>query len=242
MDPITLPRNFLLVGTGGCRTASNIATFRDDGEVEEVFTSTKVRTRDRDADTKPATEAELQEFGEIVRVRPDEAEGSRLALRRPVVEPEEGEENLVAGEEMQVDRDRERPDPEELRRRAAEASADAAGARPTTVRGAGPASAEPRRRITVKRPARPEKRREEQRDGGGDDPNRDEPPTRRQRVSRAAVRLRAFVAMTGKTEDDHSWRCNVVYDGGGFCDECVTELQEECVQDDVRLAQLCSHT
>ena len=82
-----------------------IATFRDDGEVEEVFTSTTVRTRDTifplfgDADTKPATEAELQEFGESVRARPDEAEGPSLALRRPVVEPEEGEEDLAAGEE-----------------------------------------------------------------------------------------------------------------------------------------------
>ena len=28
----------------------------------------------------------------------------------------------------------------------------------------------------------------------------------------------------------------MVYDGGGFCDECITELQEQCVQDDVRLA------
>ena len=26
------------------------------------------------------------------------------------------------------------------------------------------------------------------------------------------------------------------YDGGGFCDECITELQEQCVQDEVRLA------
>ena len=50
------------------------------------------------------------------------------------------------------------------------------------------------------------------------------------------MRLRALVAMTGKTDDDPCWRCNVVYDGGGFCDECVTELQEQCVQDDVRLA------
>ena len=55
----------------------------------------------------------------------------------------------------------------------------------------GPASAEPRGTITVKRPARPEERREEQREGGDD-------PTRRQRVARAAVRLRALVAMTGK--------------------------------------------
>ena len=183
-----------------------------------------------DAGTKPATEAELPELGEI------EAEGPSLALRRPVVEPEEGEENLAAGEEMQDDRDRERPDPEELRRRAAEASADAAGARPPTMGGAGPASAEPRHRITTKRPARPEERREEQRYGGGDDADREEPPTRRQRVAGAAVRLRALVAMTGKTDDYQCWRCNVVYDGGGFCDECVTELQEQCVQDDVRLA------
>ena len=28
----------------------------------------------------------------------------------------------------------------------------------------------------------------------------------------------------------------MVYDGGGFCDECITELREQCVQDDVRLA------
>ena len=56
------------------------------------------------------------------------------------------------------------------------------------------------------------------------------------RVARAVVRLRALVAMMGKTDDDQCWGCNVVYDGGGFCDECVTELQEQCVQDDVRLA------
>ena len=52
----------------------------------------------------------------------------------------EDEEIPAAGEEMQVDRGREPPDPEELRRRAAEASADAAGARPTKTGGAGPAS------------------------------------------------------------------------------------------------------
>ena len=46
---------------------TKIATFRDDGEVEEVFTSTTVRTRDTvfpffgDAGTKSATGAELQE-------------------------------------------------------------------------------------------------------------------------------------------------------------------------------------
>ena len=41
--------------------------------------------------------------------------------------------------------------------------------------------------------------------------------------------------MASKTDDDQCWGCHVVYDGGGFCDECVTELQELCVQD-VRLA------
>ena len=59
-----------------------------------------------------------------------------------------------------------------------------------------------RRGTTVKIPARPEEGREEQRDGGGDDPDREEPPTRRQRVAHAAVRMRALVAMTGKTDDD----------------------------------------
>ena len=73
-----------------------IATFRDDGEVEEAITSTTLRTRDTvfplfgDAGTKSATEAELQEFGESVRARPDEAEGLLF------VAPEEGEENLPA--------------------------------------------------------------------------------------------------------------------------------------------------
>ena len=213
-----------------------IATFRDDGEVEEVFKSTTVRTRDTvfplfgDAGTRSATEAELQEFGESMRARPDEAEGPSLALRRPAVEPEEVEETLAADEQVQVDRGREQPDPEELQRRAAEASADAAGARPTTMGGAAR-----QRGATAqnqgKRPVCPEERREEQRDGGGDDPDREEPPTRRQRVARAAVRLRAFVAMTRKTDDDQCWGSNVVYDGGGFCDECVTELQEQSVQD-----------
>ena len=187
LDPIALQGIFV---TWNRRVPHGIeiATFRDDGEVEEVFTGTTVRTRDTvfplfgDAGTKSATEAELQEFGESVRVIPDEAKGPSLALRRPVVEPEEGEENLAASEEMQVDRGREQPDPKELRRRAAEASADAVGARPTSMGGAVPASAEPRRRIRGNRPVRPEERREEQRDGGGDDPDREEPPRRRQDV------------------------------------------------------------
>ena len=78
-------------------------TFHDDGD---VFTSTTVRTRDTvfplfgGAGTKPATEAELQEFGESVRVRPDEAEGPSLVFRRPDIEPEEVEGNLAPGEEM----------------------------------------------------------------------------------------------------------------------------------------------
>ena len=118
-----------------------IATFRDDGEVGEVFTSTTVPTRDTvfplfgDAGTRSATEAELQEFGESVRARPDEAEGPSLALRRPVVEPEEGEENLAAGEEMQVDRGREQPDPEELRARQRGATAQNHGEKTGASRG-----------------------------------------------------------------------------------------------------------
>ena len=71
---------------------------------------------------------------------------------------------------------------------------------------------------------RPAERREERQNGGGDDPDREESPTRRQRVARAVVQLRALVAKAGTS----------VFDGGGFCDECVTE--EQCVQDDVRLA------
>ena len=196
---------FLSVGTGGSH-GIKIVTFRDDGEVEEVFTSTIVRTRDTvfplfgSAGTKPATEAELQEFGESVRARPDEFGGPSLALRRPDVEIKEADGNLALGEEMQDDRGREQPDPEELRRRAAEGSADAAEARPSMKGGAGSSNAEPRRRITVKRPASPVERREEQQSGGGDD--REEPPTRRLRVARAVAQLRALVAMTSKTDSD----------------------------------------
>ena len=47
------------------------------------------------------------------------------------------------------------------------------------------------------------------------------------------MQLRALVAMTSTIDSD---QYNVVFDGGGFCDECVKELQEQCVQDDVRLA------
>ena len=130
-------------------------------KVEEVCTSTTVRTLDTvfllfgDAGTKPAIEAELQGFGESVRAMTDEVEGPSLAVRRPDVEIVEAEGNLAQGEEMQDDRGREHPDPEELRRRAADASADAAGARPMMMGGEGSASAEPRR-IPMKRPARPE--------------------------------------------------------------------------------------
>ena len=41
-----LARNLWSVGTGVFLTTSNIATFRNDGEVEEVFTSAIVRSRD----------------------------------------------------------------------------------------------------------------------------------------------------------------------------------------------------
>ena len=156
-----LGRIFLSVGTGGCHTALKIATFRDDGEVEEVFTSTTVRTRDTvfplfgGAGTKPATEAELQEFGESVRVRvrPGEVEGPSLALRHPDVEIEEAEGNL--GKMAEVENNPSLKSCEDEPRRPV----------PTQPE-------EPRRRITVKRPARPVEWREEQQSGGGDDPSR----------------------------------------------------------------------
>ena len=215
-----------------------IATFRDDEEVEEVFTSTTVRTRDTrfplfgGAGTKPATETELQEFGDGVGARPDETKRPSHALHHPDVAFEEAEGILAPGGEMKRRQWSRRSDPEELRRRA---SATAAGARPTTMGGAGSASADPLRRITVKSPARPEKRRVEQQKGGCDDTDLEEPPTRRQRVARAVVQLRALVAITGKTDSDQCLGCNVAFDGGGFC-ACITELREQCVQDDVRLA------
>ena len=46
--------------------------------------------------------ATLLEFGESLRVRPDEVEGPSLALRRPDVEPEEVEGNLAPAVEMQA--------------------------------------------------------------------------------------------------------------------------------------------
>ena len=129
LDPIAL-RGFLWAGTGGCHTASKVATFRDDVEVEEVFTSRTVRTR---GTVFPFVRQCWHE-----RARPDEVEGPSLALRRPDVETEEAEGNLAPGEEMQDDGGREQPDPEELRRPAAEVSADAARARPTMMGGAEP--------------------------------------------------------------------------------------------------------
>ena len=109
-----------------------------------------------------------------------------VLLRRPVVENEETEGSLAHDEEVQDDRGRKEPDPDELRKRAAEASADVTGARTTMMGGA-------------------VDRREEQQQDGGDDPDRDEPTTRRQRVARAVVQLRALFAMTGKTESTQCW-------------------------------------
>ena len=148
----SLCKKFLMVGTEVCHTASKL---QPSAMTERLRKCSRVRLCEPvtqmfhlfgDAGTKSATEAELPEFGESVRVRPDETEGPSLALHRLGAEPEEVEGNLAPGEEMQDDRGREQPDPEELRRRAAEASDDAAGARPTIMGGAAPASAEPRRR------------------------------------------------------------------------------------------------
>ena len=57
----------------------------------------------------------------------------------------------------------------------------------------------------MERPARPAERREERQNGSGNDPDREEPPTRRQRVARAAVQLRAVVAMTSTTDSAQCW-------------------------------------
>ena len=50
------------------------------------------------------------------------------------------------------------------------------------------------------------------------------------------MQLRALVAITDETDSDQYWRCKIVFAGGGFCDDCITELQEQCVHGDVRLA------
>ena len=178
LNPISLQGSFV----GWNRKVPHgikIATFRDDGEFEEVFTSTTVRTRDTvfplfgGAGTKPVTEAEKQKFGECLRERSDDIDG--LGLRHP-------DGNLAHGQEIQDYKGREQPDPEELRRRTAGASANAAKARPTMMGGAASASAEPQRRISAKTSA---SSGEEQQRGGGNDPNREEPQVRRQRVARA---------------------------------------------------------
>ena len=50
------------------------------------------------------------------------------------------------------------------------------------------------------------------------------------------MQLRAFVAKSGTTHGNQCWGCNVAFDDSGFCDEWIPELQEQCVQDDMRLA------
>ena len=112
--------------------------------------------------------------------------------------PKKWEGTLAPSEEMQDDRGREQSDLSSCEDEPRQASADAAGARPTMMGGAGPASAEPRRRIKVKRLARPAERRGERQNGGGDDPDREVPPTRRRRVARPVVQLRALVAIASK--------------------------------------------
>ena len=141
-----------------------------------------------------------------MRVRPDEAEGPSLVLCRPVVDP------ARKCQTTEVDSNPILKSCEDEPRRPVPTQPEHV---PTMMGGAGYASAEPRRRITVRRPARPVERCEEQQ-SGGDDPAREEPPTRRQRVARAVVQLRALVAMTGKTDSDQCWGCNVVFDGGDF--------------------------
>ena len=99
-----------------------IATFRDDGEVEEVFTSTTVRTRGTvfplfsGAGMKPATETELQEFGESVRVRPDDVEEPVLLSVAQLLKTKKRKGTPRTWRGNADDRGREQPDPEELRR------------------------------------------------------------------------------------------------------------------------------
>ena len=42
--------------------------------------------------------------------------------------------------------------------------------------------------------------------------------------------------MSGGTDDDQCGGCDYEFGGGGFCDECVSDLQEQCAQEDVTLA------
>ena len=91
-----------------------------------------------------------------------------------VAQMSKSKQRLAPGEEVEDDRGRQQADPEELRRRAAEASADAAGARPTMMGGVGSA-------ITGKKPACPVEAQQSL--------DREEPPTRGQRVARAVVQL-----------------------------------------------------
>ena len=110
------------------------------------------------------------------------------------------------------------------------------------VGGAEPASVRPRPQIkTTRRPGRPDDGRREEQSGVGDDSSHEEPPTRRRRVALAAVQHRTLVAIAGTIEDDKCWGCGLVFSDGGFCDEYVTELQEQCAQEDVRLP-LCSRS
>ena len=75
LDPIAL-QGIFVVWNRRVPHGTKVATFCDDGEVEEVFTSETVRSCDTvfpsfgGAGTKSATEAELQECGESVRMRP----------------------------------------------------------------------------------------------------------------------------------------------------------------------------
>ena len=78
----------------------------DDGEIEEVFTSTTVGSRDtvfllfRGAGMRSATEAKLQEFGDMTRMEPGEPDRPRRALWRPVVESEVRHETAAPAEEV----------------------------------------------------------------------------------------------------------------------------------------------
>ena len=105
LEPFAL-QGIFVVGTGECHTASKLLrpsamTVRLKKCSRLCERVTQLSLCSVGAGMKPATETELQEFGESVWVRPDEVEEPSLALRRPADENEEKEGNLAHGKEMQ---------------------------------------------------------------------------------------------------------------------------------------------
>ena len=182
------------------------ATFRYDREVEELFTSTTVRTRDTvfllfvGAGTN---------YGESARAKPDEAQRPSVAFRRPDVESEEAEGSLAPSEEMHDDSGRDRPLPGVLRRRDAEA---------TRSRSASNAD---RRREVRQRGATAPNHWKGTHASSGETAAAMTSTTRnlRQDVSESLAQLCNCVPLSPcrvKLNCDQCWGCNDVFEGGGF--------------------------